>query len=116
MSYGEILKNKGDFAKFQKYATILKFLSGNQPEEDNTVISKTDAKKCIILQLSEDNSHKLLLSASALENVDTSKKCQTANFKSAFSTVIKQLKLEEFKDDSNPACIAGFSIHFTISW
>jgi hypothetical protein len=39
-SDGEILKNKEDPAKFQKDATILKFPSGNQPEENNAVISK----------------------------------------------------------------------------
>jgi hypothetical protein len=52
----------------------LKFPSINQPEEDNAVISKLDAEKCTILQLSEENSRKLRLLASALETVDTSKK------------------------------------------
>ncbi len=74
MSDGEILKNKGDSAKFQNYATILKFPSGNQSDKDKTVISKLDAEECTIFQLSKENSHKLLLSASALEKVDTSKK------------------------------------------
>ncbi len=71
---GEILKNKGDPAKFQKDATILKFPSGNQPEEDDTDISKMDIEQCAILQLSEENSLKLLLLASTLGNLDTSKK------------------------------------------
>jgi hypothetical protein len=35
---GEILKNKGDSAQFQKYASILKFPSGNQSDKDNRVI------------------------------------------------------------------------------
>jgi hypothetical protein len=35
------LKNKGDSAKFQKYATILKFPLGNQSDKDKAVVSKT---------------------------------------------------------------------------
>ncbi len=53
---GEILKNKGDPVKFQKDVTILKFPSGNQSDEDNAVISKSDAEKHAILQLSKENS------------------------------------------------------------
>jgi hypothetical protein len=68
------LKNKSDPAKFQKDATILKFPSGNQPEEDDADISKMDVEQCAVLQLSEENSLKLLLLASTLGNLDTSKK------------------------------------------
>jgi hypothetical protein len=78
-----ILKNKVDPAKFQKDATIFKFPSGDQPDEDNSDISKSDADKCTILQLSEDNCCKLLLLASALENTDSNKKCQTQNSRNA---------------------------------
>ncbi len=63
VSDGEILKNKGDSVKFQKDATILKFPSGNQSDKDNALILKLDAKKCAILQLSEENSCKLLVLA-----------------------------------------------------
>ncbi len=72
-------KNKGDLAKFQKDATILKFPSG-QSDEDNAVISKLNAEKHAILWLSEENSHKLLLLASALENLDTRKKVLDCKF------------------------------------
>ncbi len=61
---GDILKNKGDSVKFQKDATILKFPSGNQSDEDNALILKLDTEKCAILQLSEENSYKLLVLAS----------------------------------------------------
>ncbi len=68
---GEILKNKSDSAKFQKDATNLKFPSGNQLiEGDSAIVSKSDAEKCAILQLSEENRQKLLLLASALENME----------------------------------------------
>jgi hypothetical protein len=50
----DILKTKGDPAKFQKDATFLKFSSGNQPEEDDANISNLDAEKCAILQLSDE--------------------------------------------------------------
>jgi len=100
---GEILKNKSDSVKFQKDATILKFPSGNQPEEDNAIISKSDAKKCAIIQLSEENSGKLLLLASALENVDTSKKMSDCKLQKRLFDSAKQLKLKEFKYDSNPS-------------
>jgi hypothetical protein len=84
---GDILKNKGDSVKFPKDATILKFPSGNQSDEDNTVISKLDAEKCIIIQLSEEISWKLLLLASALENTDNIKKMSDSNSRNASLTV-----------------------------
>jgi hypothetical protein len=87
MSDGEILKNKGDPAKFQKDANILKFSSGNQPEEDDADISNSDAEKRAILQLSDENSCNLLLLASALENVDTARKCRSASCRNASLTV-----------------------------
>jgi hypothetical protein len=102
-SDGEILKNEGDPAKFQKDATILKFPNGNQPGEDDADISKSDAEKQAILQLSEENSHKLLLLASALENVDTSKKMSECKLQKHLFDSAKQLKLKEFKYDSNPS-------------
>jgi hypothetical protein len=52
----------------------LKFPSGNQLAWDSTIISNSDADKRAILQHSKENSRKLLLLASALENVKTSKK------------------------------------------
>ncbi len=58
MGESEILKNKSNSVKFQKDATILKFSSGNQPEEDNAIFSKLDAEKRAILQLSKENSRK----------------------------------------------------------
>ncbi len=100
---GEILKNKSDSFKFQKDATILKFPSGNQPEVDNAIISKSDAEKCTILQLSEENSHNLLLLASALENVDTNKKMLDCKLQKHLFDSAKQLKLKEFKYDANPS-------------
>jgi hypothetical protein len=70
----EILKNKGDHAKFQNDTTFSKFQSGNQSDDNGVDISKSDAEKHAILHLSEENSHKLLLLASGLENMDISKK------------------------------------------
>jgi hypothetical protein len=99
----EILKNKSDSVKFQKDANILKFPSGNQPEEDNAIISKSDAKNHSILQLSKENSPKLLLLASALENVDTSKKMTDCKLQKCLFDSAKQLKLKEFKYDANPS-------------
>ncbi len=43
----------------------MKFPSGNQPEQDNIDISKSDAEKHAILQLSGENSSKLLFLAVA---------------------------------------------------
>ncbi len=96
-SDGEILKTKGDPAKFQKDATILKFSSGNQPEEDDANISNLDAEKRAILQLSDENSRKLLLLASALKNVDTGKKMSECKLQKRLFDGAKQLKLKEFK-------------------
>ncbi len=100
---GEILKTKGDPAKFQKDATILKFSSDNQPEEDNANISNSDAEKRAILQLSDEDSRKLLLLASALENVDTGKKMSECKLQKRLFDSAKQLKLKEFKYDFNPS-------------
>ena len=44
-----ILKNKVDPAEFQKRCYNLKFPSGNQSNEDNADISKSDADKHAIL-------------------------------------------------------------------
>ncbi len=103
LSNSVILKNKGDSVKFQKDATILKLPSGNQSDEDNTIISKSDAEKGAILQLSEENSRKLLLLALALENVDTSKKMSDCKLQKCLFDSAKQLKLKEIKFDSNPS-------------
>jgi hypothetical protein len=84
----------------------LKFLSGNQSDKDNAIISKSDAEKHAI-QLSK--SLKLLLSASALENTDNIKK-------------ISDSKLQKCLLDSNSsmipilACVNVFSSHSTINW
>jgi hypothetical protein len=78
----------------------LKFPSGNQPEEDNAIISKLDAKKCTILQLSRENSRKLLPLASALENTDSVKKMSDSKLQKCLFDSAKQLKLKEFKYDS----------------
>ncbi len=104
---GEILKNKGGAAKFQKDSTFLKY-------EDNAVISKSDAEKCNVLQLSEENSHKLLLLASALENVNTSKKMSDCKLQKHLFDSAKQLKLKEFKYDSNPSMHALMPL--TTNW
>jgi hypothetical protein len=101
-SDGEILKTKGDPAKFHKDATILKFSSGNQAEEDDADTSNLDAEKRAILQLSDENSRKLLFLASALENVDTCKKMSECKLQKRLFDSAKQLKLKEFKYDSNP--------------
>jgi hypothetical protein len=86
-SDSEILKIKGDSVKFQKDATILKFPSSNKSDEDSTVISKSDAKKHAILQISQENSQKLLLLASALENTDNIKKMSDSKLQKRFLTV-----------------------------
>ncbi len=100
---GEILKSKGDSVEVQKDASILKFPSGNQPEEDNTIISKSDAKKCTILQLSEENSRKILLLSSAFENTDNAKNISDSKLQKHPFDSAKQLKLREFKYVSNPS-------------
>jgi hypothetical protein len=100
---GEILKNKSDSVKFQKDATILKFPTGNQLEGDSTIISTSDAKTYPILQLSEENNHKLLLLAATLENVDTIKKMLGCKLQICFFDSAKQLKLKEFKYNANPS-------------
>ena len=101
---GEILKNKGDPAKFQKATTFLKFPSGNQPDADNVDnISNSEAEKRAILQLSDEDSRKLLLLASALENVGSNKKMSECKLQKRLFDSAKQLKLKEFKYDSNPS-------------
>ncbi len=70
----QILKNKGDHATFQNDATFSKFPSGNQSEEGDENISKTTLEKHATIHLSDEESRKLLLLASALENSDTSRK------------------------------------------
>jgi hypothetical protein len=100
---GQTLKNKSYPVKFQKDATNLKFSSGNQLEEDSTNISKSDAEKHAILQLSKENSQKLLLLASALENIDTNKKISDCKLQKRLFDSAKQLKLKEFKYDANPS-------------
>jgi hypothetical protein len=97
------LKNKSDSAKFQKDATNLKFPSGNQLEGDSAIITKLDAEKCTILQLSKENSQKLLLLASALEKMDTSKKMSECKLQKCLFDSAKQLKLKEFKYEANPS-------------
>ncbi len=74
MSAGEILKNKCDHTKFQNDATFSKFPSGNQSDEEDENISKSTLEKHATLHLSDEDSHKLLLLASALEKSDASKK------------------------------------------
>jgi hypothetical protein len=81
----------------------LKFSSGNQPEEDVADISNSDAEKRAILQLSDKDSRKLLFLASALENVDTGKKMSECKLQKRLFDSAKQLKLKEFKYDSNPS-------------
>jgi hypothetical protein len=103
MGDSQILKNKSNSVKFQKDATNLKFPSGNQVEGDSIIISKSDAEKRAILQLSEENSRKLLLLASALENIDTSKKMSECKLQKRLFVSAKQLKLKEFKYDANPS-------------
>jgi hypothetical protein len=107
VSDSQILKNKGDPAKFQKDATILKFPCGNQ---------QFDAKKYTILQLSKENSHKLLLLASALEKVDTSKKMSDCKLQKCFFDSAKQLNLKEYNKTQILACVIASSSHSTINW
>jgi hypothetical protein len=93
----------------------LKFPSGNQPEQDNIDISKSDAEKHAILQLSEENSSKLLFLASALENADTSKKMSECKLQKCLFDSAKQLKLKEFNMIIIPACVNASSSHSTIN-
>ncbi len=65
----EILKNKGDRTKFQNGATSSKFPSGNQSDEEDENTSKSSLEKRATLHLSDEDSRKLLLLASALEKV-----------------------------------------------
>ncbi len=101
-SDAEILKNKGDRTKFQNDATFSKFPCGNQSDEDDKEISKSTLEKRAILHLSDEESRKLLLLASALENSDTTKKMLDSKLQKRLFASAKQLKLKELKYDSNP--------------
>jgi hypothetical protein len=86
-SANEILKNKGDRTKFQNDATVSKFPSGNQSDEEDENISKYTSEKRATLHLLDEDSHKLLLLASALEKSDTSKKMSDSKLQNTSSTV-----------------------------
>ncbi len=98
----EILKNKGDRTKFQNDATFSKFSSGNQSDEEDENISKSTLDKRATLHLSDEDSRKLLLLASALESSDTSRKMSDSKVQKHLIDSAKQLKLKELKYDSNP--------------
>jgi hypothetical protein len=98
----EILKNKGDRTKFQNDANFSKFSSGNQSVEEDENISKSTLEKRATLHLSDEDSHKLLLLASALESSDTSNKMSDSKLQKCLFDSAKKLKLREFKYDSNP--------------
>ncbi len=98
----EILKSKGDRTKFQNEATFSKFPSGNQSDEEDEEIFKSAVDKHPILHLPDEDSHKLLLLASALENSDTTKKMSDSKLQKCLFDSAKQLKLKELKYDSNP--------------
>jgi hypothetical protein len=85
-----ILKIKGDRNKFQNSTTFY---------EVNANISKSDTNQRAILQLSEVNSHKLLLLASVLGNMDTTKKMPDSILQKCLFNGTKQLKLKEFIGD-----------------
>ncbi len=87
----------------ESLCAILKFPGSNQPEKDNAVISKSDAKKHAILQLSEENRHKLLLLASALENMDTSNKMSDCKLQKCLFDSTRQLNLKKINYDFNPS-------------
>ncbi len=104
----QILKNKGDRTKFQNDATFSKFPSGNQSDEEEENIFKSTLEKCASLHLSEDDSCKLLLLASALEKSDTSMKMSDSKLQKCLFESAKQLKLK--------ACDGASSSHSTINW
>ncbi len=54
------------------------------------------------MHLSDEDSHKLLLLASALESSDTSRKMLDSKIQKHLFDSAKQLKLKELKYDSNP--------------
>ena len=110
----EILKNKGDRTKFQNEATFSKFPSSNQSDEEDKDISKTTSEKRATLYLSDDDSRKLLLLASALENSDTSKKMSDSKLQKCLFDSSKQLKLKELMYD--PVCVEASSSCSTINW
>jgi hypothetical protein len=98
----KILKNKGDRTKFQNGATFSKFPSGNQSDEEDENISKSSLEKRATIHLSDEDSRKLLLLASALESSDTSKKMSDSKLQKRLFDSAKQLKLKKLKYDSNP--------------
>ncbi len=110
MSAEEILKNKGDRTKFQNDSTFSKFPSGNQSDEQDENISKSTLEKHATLHLSDEDSRKLLLLASALESSDTSKKMSDCKLQKHLFDSAKQLKLKELKYDSNP-CVRWCLFH-----
>ncbi len=59
-------------------------------------------EKCATIHLSDEDSHKLLLLASAWESSDTSKKISDSKLQKRLFDSAKQLKLKELKYDSNP--------------
>jgi hypothetical protein len=101
----EIFENKGDRTSFQNDATLSKFSSGNQPDEEDKNISKSTLEKHAALYLSDEDSRKLLLLASALESSDTSKKMSDFKLQKCLFHSAKQLKLKELKYDSNPCVL-----------
>ncbi len=93
----EILKNKGDRTKFQNDATFSKFPSSNQSDEEDENVSKSTLEKRATLHLLEDDSHKLLLLASALENSETSKKMSDSKLQKCLLDSAKQLKFDRIE-------------------
>jgi hypothetical protein len=88
----EILKNKGDRTKFQNDATFSKFSSGNQSVEEGKNISKSTLEKHAIIHLSDEDSRKLLLLASALESSETSRNMSDSKLQKHLFDSAKQLK------------------------
>ena len=97
----QILKNKGYRATFQNDATFSKFPSGNQSDEEVENISKSTLEKRATTHLSDEDSRKLLLLASALENSDNSKKMSDSKLPKHLFNSAKQLQLKELKYDTN---------------
>ena len=93
----EIQKNKGDRTKFQNDATFSKLSSTNQSDEEFENISKSTLEKRATTHLSDEDSRKLLLLASALESSDTSRKMSDSKLQKHLFDSAKQLKLKELK-------------------
>jgi hypothetical protein len=115
-SAGQILKNKGDPATFSNGATFSKISSGNQSDEEVENISKSTLDKRATNHLSDEDSRKLLLLASALEHSDKSKKMSDSKLQKHLFDSAKQLKLKELKYDSTPVCVAASSSRFITNW